>query len=349
MLFITLILTANRRPFFLIAVTMATVICITTYSAETLALFKSQYCHGYQDGSNLEVDITRPKIAVFWAIANCALLLAEVRTVVRLVERRREKLILFYIGVGLTIISGVFYILNIFAPSPEERDNSLDAIMVLGYLFSMATTILFNAYIIFHTITHYRIVLRMEMIVKTVVCNVCALLPTILFIMDLLRADIDDWAQLAGLAATMSASLSAWVWIDRLKEIQRRLRDNSVLGRPYYQEDGPSDFGHYDNDDDDKDNDAAIDDSKHTNSTVVQEKPSQPRLLSFLTHDFWHIKRPKTTDSTDTAYIVTNEDPNTNLHSNPTNDTNAQPPQQQQQMSIYNHPLRVSRNIAQQN
>lgn len=328
---------------------MATVICITTYSAEILALFKSQYVHGYQDGSDLEVDITQPKIAVFWAIANCALLLAEVRTVVRLIERRREKLILFYIGVGLTVISGVFYILNIFAPSPEERDNSLDAIVVLGYLFSMATTILFNVYIIFHTITHYRLAFRMEIIVKTVVCNICALLPTILFIMDLLRADVDDWAQLAGLAATMSASLSAWVWIDRLKEVQRKLRDNSVLGRPYYQEDGPSDFGHYDDvDDDDDENDdngRIIDDAKHTNSTVVQEKPPTPGFLGFLTREFWHIKRPQTTDSTNTAYVVTNEDPNSSLHSNPTNDTNSQT--EQQPMSIYNHPLRVSRHIAQ--
>lgn len=343
MLFITLIATINRRPLFLIIVTAATVACITVISAEATSVFNAQYSKKYMDGSNLSVDLSQPKIAIFWAVANCALLLAEVRTVVRLFHRKKEKIIIFWLGVALTVLSGLFYILNIFAPAPGERANSIDAIIVLGYLFSMATSILFNTCIIFHTAIKYRVAfLGFHITMKTLVCNICALLPTVLFILDLSRTDIDGWAQLAGLVATMSASLSTWIWLDKLKELEDKIQQKSILGRQFFPEDHPGGFLNdpyqYDNERGrtfiktknmviSAENDSPTSASslhKHKNSYNSQiTKPavkSTPTIelddnnrfniyLSRLKYFLWEIKRPNTTESEKTTYNVTDRHP----------------------------------------
>ncbi|CAN6674631.1 hypothetical protein TRVA0_059S00144 [Trichomonascus vanleenenianus] len=238
LLFFGLVTSKYRRPLYLYITALITVITISLMSADVLQFVRHQYYRGFTDGGAIEnLLLDSVKVEVARIIATTCLLLQDVRTVVRLFGRKREKLLIYFCGNLFVITSTVLMVANLFAPEPDKRKDSVDALIVFGYLFSIATAILFEFCIVYYTITMFPLVLSKGIILLTIISNLLAMAPVVLFILDLVREDIYMWMNQANLAALMGASISAWTWVDRLEHKTQEKQLNSVLGRQYYNED----------------------------------------------------------------------------------------------------------------
>lgn len=238
------IVSSPRQSPVLKVITFIAAVCMTIATGELMHVVYEQYRRGYVDGFLLIDVMTESYIeAVPLFLANTAALVAQVWVVARLFARKKEKRLIWIMGLVLTVITQVLWGFEVFVPGSEDNNlqPSVLAVMpVLAYLFSITDAVLFSSCVLVYGISYWRLAYRYDILALAVVSHLCMLGPIVLFIIDVADTYIENWSRYANTSSLIIAAVAVSVWVDRIENMKKRIESNSVLGRPVFEEDADS-------------------------------------------------------------------------------------------------------------
>ncbi|KAF2087795.1 PalH-domain-containing protein [Saccharata proteae CBS 121410] len=230
----------GSRPWLQKVAALTVAISMTIATADTFNVAEQQYEAGYMDATairervvgGLEVKISR-------VISDMFLLLAQVQTLIRLFPRHKEKVIIKWVGFGLIILDVIFSSVNNFMGHDIGRPKEFkDAIPALAYLFELALSMLYAAWIIYYAFTKRRYAFYHPLmynisLIATLSC-MSILTPVVFFATDISNYSVAGWGDYFRWVGSAAASVIVWEWVERIEALEREDKKDGILGREIF-------------------------------------------------------------------------------------------------------------------
>ena len=236
----------GNRPFLQRLAALMVVVALTTVTADTFRHAQEQYESGYSDAMSLRDQVSESKeVRVIRVISDLFLWLAQIQTLVRLFPRRKEKLVIKWVGFVLILLDIIFSCLNSFYINRANYDSRprsyKDAISALSYLFQFALNLLYAAWVVYFVMTKRRYALYHHMMPE--ICIVASisllsiLIPVVFFLVDIFKGDVSAWGDYFRWVGSAAASIVVWEWVERIEFLEREEKKDGILGREIFEED----------------------------------------------------------------------------------------------------------------
>lgn len=155
----TSVIGIGGRPWLQKVAALTVAVSLTIATVDTLKVAEDQYNAGYQDVTSLTRSVSNGlEIRVVRVISNTSLWLAQAQTLIRLFPRHKEKVIIKWTAFALILLDVIFSILNSFAyGNVRTRPRTfVDTVPALNYLFAIALSILYMAWVLYYAISKRR-------------------------------------------------------------------------------------------------------------------------------------------------------------------------------------------------
>ena len=237
----TSVIGVGDRPWLQKVATLTVAMSLTIATIDTFRVAEMQYDAGYQDASALTDDVVGGlEIRVVRVISNTFLWLAQVQTLIRLFPRHKEKVIIKWTAFALIVLDTIFSILNSFVDkSGKTRPRTFqNAIPALSYLFELALSLLYAAWVIYYALEKRRFAFlhpKMRNIsLIALLALVAVLIPVIFFVLDISKPDLAGWGDYMRWVGAAAASVVVWEWVERIEALERDERKDGILGREIF-------------------------------------------------------------------------------------------------------------------
>lgn len=231
----------GSRPWLQKVAALTVAISLTIATADTFNVARDQYEAGYEDaaaltesvGEGLEIRISR-------VISDTCLWLAQVQTLIRLFTRHKEKVIIKWIGFALIVFDTAFSIVNYFVVGHgrTRARRFVDAIPALSYLFALALSLLYAAWVIYYSLSKHRYAFfhpKMRNIFLVAILALTAvLIPIVFFVLDISQPNVAGWGDYVRWVGAAAASVVVWEWVERIEALERDEKKDGILGREIF-------------------------------------------------------------------------------------------------------------------
>lgn len=228
------------RPWLQKVAAVSVAISLTIATVDTFKVAKQQYDDGYMDGQTLQKLVEDgTELRIIRVISDTFLWLAQAQTLIRLFPRQREKIIIKWTAFALIILDCLFSILNNFVYKGSSRPHSfVDAVPALAYLFQLALSLLYAAWVIYYSITKksfafYHPQMR-NICLVALLSFVAILVPVVFFVLDISKPLLAGWGDYVRWVGAAAASVVVWEWVERIEALEREDRKDGVLGREIF-------------------------------------------------------------------------------------------------------------------
>lgn len=235
------ILGSGSRPLLQKMAALFVAISLTIATAETFMVARYQYDRGYMNTDTIRDNVAGIlALRIMRVISFIFLWLAQVQTLIRLFPRHKEKLIIKWIGFLLILLDLIFGSLNAFlANVVRERPRSFqDAIPALSYLFELALSLLYAAWVFYYVMTKRRYAFfhpNMPSIsIIALLSSVSILIPVVFFVADIAQPKVDGWGDHIRWVGAAAASIIVWEWVERIEALELEEKRDGILGREIY-------------------------------------------------------------------------------------------------------------------
>ena len=234
------IIGVGTRPWLQKVAALTVAISLTLATADTFKIAKKQYEAGYTDALALRDEVVGGlEIEISRVISDIFLWLAQVQTLIRLFPRHKEKVIIKWTGFALIMLDIAFSCLNSFMGNGVGRPRSfVDAIPALSYLFQLALSMLYAAWVIYYSITKRRYAFYHSMMwnisMVAILSLVAILTPVVFFITDISNYTVAGWGDYFRWVGAAAASVIVWEWVERIEALEREERKDGILGREIF-------------------------------------------------------------------------------------------------------------------
>ncbi|KAF2489583.1 PalH-domain-containing protein [Lophium mytilinum] len=246
----------GTRPWLQKVAALTVAISLTLATADTFRIAERQYEAGYMDAMALRDEVVGGmEIKVSRVISDIFLWLAQVQTLIRLFPRHKEKVIIKWTGFALIMLDIAFSCLNSFVGNSAGRPRRfVDAIPALSYLFQLALSMLYAAWVIYYSITKRRYAFYHSMMwnitLVALLSFVAILTPVVFFITDISNYTVAGWGDYFRWVGAAAASVIVWEWVERIEALEREEKKDGILGREIFDGDEmlettPSDDVHW--------------------------------------------------------------------------------------------------------
>ncbi|TVY65707.1 pH-response regulator protein [Lachnellula suecica] len=228
------------RPWLQKVAALTVAISLTIATADTFKVAEDQYNMGYMDAQALQNIVEDgTELKVIRVISDTFLWLAQAQTLIRLFPRQREKVIIKWTAFALITLDVLFSILNTWVYNNNSRPRSfVDAVPALAYLFQLALSLLYSAWVIYYSITKKRYAFyhpEMKNICLVALLSLVAVLvPTVFFVLDISKPDLAGWGDYVRWVGAAAASVVVWEWVERIEALERNEKKDGVLGREVF-------------------------------------------------------------------------------------------------------------------
>ena len=225
----------------------ATTVGISLFIAcvNSFKIIESQYQSGYEDAFAVTVGVVGSlELRVIRVVSTTSLWLAQVQTLIRLFPRHREKVIIKWSGFGLIFLDTIFAILNNFVsgggagPGTVGVRKYTEAIPALSYLFELALSLLYAAWVIYYSLVKRRFAFfhpKMRNIcVVALLSYISVLIPVTFFVLDISKPELASWGDYVRWVGAAAASVVVWEWVERIEALEREERRDGILGREIF-------------------------------------------------------------------------------------------------------------------
>ena len=237
----TSVVGVGRRPWLQKVAALTVAISLTIATADTFKVAERQYNAGYQDASALTDEVVGGlEIRVVRVISDTCLWLAQVQTLIRLFPRHKEKVIIKWTGFALIVLDTIFSILDNFMDNAGRTRprRFVDAIPALSYLFALALSLLYAAWVIYYSLSKRRYAffhLKMRNVCLVAVLSLTAvLIPVVFFVLDISKPNVAGWGDYVRWVGAAAASVVVWEWVERIEALERDERKDGILGREIF-------------------------------------------------------------------------------------------------------------------
>ncbi|CCU75122.1 pH-response regulator protein palH/RIM21 [Blumeria hordei DH14] len=228
------------RPWLQKVAALTVAISLTIASADTFRVAEAQYEVGYMDAQALQKQVEDgTQLKVIRIISDTFLWLAQAQTLIRLFPRQREKIIIKWTAFALITLDELFSILNNFSYESSSRPRSfVDAVPALAYLFQLALSLLYAAWVIYYSVTKKTVAFyhpQMKNICLVALLSlVSVLVPVVFFVTDISKPDLAGWGDYVRWVGAAAASVVVWEWVERIEAMERNDKRDGVLGREIF-------------------------------------------------------------------------------------------------------------------
>lgn len=228
------------RPWLQKVAALTVAISLTIATADTFKVAEQQYETGYMDAQALQNQVENgTELKVIRVISDTFLWLAQAQTLIRLFPRQREKIIIKWTAFALISLDVLFSILNNFVYNGASRPRSfVDAVPALAYLFQLALSLLYAAWVIYYSMTKRRFAFyhpQMKNICLVALLSLVAVLvPVVFFVLDISKPDLAGWGDYVRWVGAAAASVVVWEWVERIEALERDDKKDGVLGREVF-------------------------------------------------------------------------------------------------------------------
>ncbi|EOD44343.1 putative ph signal transduction protein [Neofusicoccum parvum UCRNP2] len=215
-------------------------ISMTIATADTFRIAEQQYHDGYMDATAIRQEVVGGlEIKISRLISDIFLLLAQVQTLIRLFPRHKEKVIIKWVGFALIILDMTFSSINNFMGHDVGRPRQFkDAIPALSYLFELALSMLYAAWVLYYALTKRRYAFYHSMmynITLVALLSVVAILtPVVFFATDISDYSVAGWGDYFRWVGAAAASVIVWEWVERIEALEREDKKDGILGREIF-------------------------------------------------------------------------------------------------------------------
>ena len=237
----TSVVGVGGRPWLQKAATLTVAISLTIATVNTFRVAKEQYDQGFEDAVALRDEVVGSlEIRIVRIISDTLLWLAQVQTLIRLFPRHKEKVVIEWVGFGLISLDTIFSIVNSFVDkSPRTRPRTFQsAIPALTYLFELALSLLYAAWVIYYSLEKRRFAyfhVKMKNICLVALLSLAAvLIPVVFFVLDVSKPTVIGWADYVRWVGATAASVVVWEWVERIEALQRDELKEGILGREIF-------------------------------------------------------------------------------------------------------------------
>lgn len=232
----------GSRPWLQKVAALTVAISLTIATADTFEVAERQYVMGYMNAEALRTEVVgSTEIKVSRIISDIFLWLAQVQTLIRLFPRHKEKVLIKWIGFALIILDSTFSCLNSFMGNHSTKSRPRrfqDAIPALSYLFQLALSMLYAAWVIYYAICKRRYAFYhkdMKNIVVVAFLSMIAIsTPVVFFITDISNASVAGWGDYFRWVGAAAASVIVWEWVERIEALEREEKKDGILGREVF-------------------------------------------------------------------------------------------------------------------
>jgi len=236
------IIGVGGRPLLQKVATLTVAISLTIATFNTFRVAQEQYNLGYQDAVALTGEVVGGlELRVIRVISTTFLWLAQVQTLIRLFPRHREKVIIKWTGFALIVFDTVFSILNSFVDNSVKttRPRSFtDAIPALSYLFELALSLLYAAWVIYYSLHKRRFAffhpIMRNIFLVAIISFIAVLIPVVFFVLDIAKPSLAGWGDYMRWVGAAAASVVVWEWVERIEALEREERKDGILGREVF-------------------------------------------------------------------------------------------------------------------
>ena len=234
------IIGVGSRPWLQKVAALTVAISMTIVTADTFKVAERQYLTGFMNAEALRAEVVgSTEIKVSRIISDIFLWLAMVQTLIRLFPRHKEKVLIKWIGFALIILDATFSSLNSFMGNPIGRPREFrDAIPALSYLFQLALSMLYAAWVLYYAIVKRRFAFyhaNMWNISLVALLSFIALItPVVFFVTDISNGNIAGWGDYFRWVGMAAASVIVWEWVERIEALEREEKKDGILGREIF-------------------------------------------------------------------------------------------------------------------
>lgn len=228
------------RPLLQKVAAISVAISLSIATANTFSIAEEQYNAGYMDAEILQKEVLGSReLKVIMVISDTFLWLAQAQTLIRLFPRHREKVIIKWTALSLITLSVIFSILDDFVYAGYTRPAAfVDAIPALSYLFQIALSLLYSAWVIYYALTKKQYAFyhpRMRnMCLVALISIISILVPVVFFVVDISMPDVASWGDYVRWVGAAAASAVVWEWVERIEALERNEKKDGVLGREVF-------------------------------------------------------------------------------------------------------------------
>lgn len=163
--------------------------------------------------------------------------LCQVMIVNRLFPRNLEKRICIFLGVPLVVVSNVLWAIPRLDKGMRTSPKNWGTLPPFVYLFRVALSTSYAC-----TVTSYSFIKRrfcihsFQMGILSLLAVLVVLLQPILFITDVSDAWLWGVGELFTTTCYVGSAFIVWEWLERLNTLERNEQAQSILGRPFYED-----------------------------------------------------------------------------------------------------------------
>jgi PalH/RIM21 len=231
----------GSRPWLQKVAALTVAISMTIATADTFKVAEAQYSTGVMNAEKLRAQVVGSnEIKVSRIVSDIFIWLALVQTLIRLFPRHKEKVLIKWVGFALIILDATFSCLNSFLENnPVGRPEGFrDAVPALSYLFQLALSMLYAAWVIYYSIVKRRFAFyhsyMWNISMVALLSFVAILTPVIFFITDISNASVAGWGDYFRWVGAAAASVIVWEWVERIEALEREEKKDGILGREIF-------------------------------------------------------------------------------------------------------------------
>ncbi|KAL8788222.1 MAG: hypothetical protein Q9195_007391 [Heterodermia aff. obscurata] len=237
----TSVIGVGSRPWLQKVAALTVAVSLTIASVDTFRIAEQQYDGGYQDATALTDAVADGlEIRIVRVISDTCLWLAQAQTLIRLFPRHKEKVMIKWTAFALILLDLIFSILNGFVyGNPKTRPRTfVDTVPALNYLFTIALSILYMAWVVYYSISKRRFAFfhpKMRNIGLMAVLSLTAvLIPVLFFVLDIAKPNVSGWGNYVRWVGAAAASVVVWEWVERIEALERDENKDGILGREIF-------------------------------------------------------------------------------------------------------------------
>lgn len=237
----TSVIGIGGRPWLQKVAALTVAVSLTIATVDTLRVAEDQYEAGYQDVTLLTDKVQDDlQIRVVRIISDTCLWLAQAQTLIRLFPRHKEKVIIKWTAFALILLDLIFSILNSFVyGNVRARPRTfVDTVPALNYLFAIALSILYMAWVLYYSISKRRFAFyhpKMRNICLMAILSLTTILiPVVFFVLDIASPRVNGWGNYVRWVGAAAASVVVWEWVERIEALERDENKDGILGREIF-------------------------------------------------------------------------------------------------------------------
>ena len=235
------IIGVGSRPWLQKIAALTVAVSLTIATADTFKVAQRQYEANYMNAGDLRDEVVRSlEIRISRVVSDIFLWLAQVQTLIRLFPRHKEKVMIKWIGFALIILDMTFNCLNSFMGhnGAGRPRRFVDAIPALSYLFQLALSMLYAAWVLYYAITkkqyafYHKLMWNISLV--AILSVVAVLTPVVFFITDISDTTVSGWGDYFRWVGAAAASVIVWEWVERIEALEREEKKDGILGREIF-------------------------------------------------------------------------------------------------------------------